>query len=175
MNLNKATRDLHHAVENTWLGEALVLGAPSTPQYAAWIAIELPVAMYLRPDLGDLARVEGYLADQAALIEQAPTPEAVWEHLLACQDDHTGRLHRGLMYVFLGAKLRGGPVLLQELSARGYPVAHMEVTAQEMKRGLAMLRPLRGDMTLVEAAKRAFEMYLEACKEVEVRLRGPDW
>lgn len=170
--LHRETRALHHAVEHTALGQAIASGNPTKEQYALWLAMNMPVATFCAALVpSSLRSVEGYLQDVEALGVPWSPPSPVVRHVAAA---HTSEIMTmGTLYVYLGALLKGGPILAERLKPNGFPVAHFAVSDEGRDAGERILRDLRRRTELVPGAMACFSAFLAVAEDAAQGRRDP--
>lgn len=162
MILHAATRDLHHAVEQTAHGRAMADGTVTAQAWADWLE-----AMFVLHQAVDewlprpLRRAEALLEDMMEMPVARPTPEAIPAFAAACWNEQTAT---GAGYVLTGAHLMGGALIAKRIGNR-LPTRHLRW--DDRPAAVAAFRPLRERGDCVSGAKECFKALLLAAKEIE--------
>lgn len=168
--LFERTRDLHHAVEHTVLGQRMVKGTASGEDYARWLAMKRELAAGVEPHLpGGLRGAPARYDEDLDILGlgHPPTPKPIWRYVKDHLHQDAGEVATGgALYVYLGSLLMGGPELAAHFGARGWPSRHLDVPRDARKRALRTLTGLRRDVSLEHAAKDCFQALLDSCDEI---------
>ena len=160
MTLYDLTRDLHKACEAHPLGQAMVHGAITREQWAAWLSAMRVLHGVVDLDLPEhMERHTALTADLAAL----PKPR-VSRAALRFASEIAGRDTTGAAYVLHGAHCSGGRVLAPKMAKRGLPTAHTSYRDPEAVR--AWLDTLRDRTDCAVQARATFACLLEVMEEI---------
>lgn len=160
MTLRDATRDLHHAVEQTPLGRAMSSGAMPATWWSDWIGALHTIHTHLDPHLApSLHRVVALATDLAHLPEPVPTETAPRFALTLT----TPEARDAAAYVLCGAHLMGGAIAERRLG-HALPCAHLRWP--DRRAALDAWRPLRDRADLAPLARDTFAALLAISTEI---------
>lgn len=166
--LYRATKKLHHAVENTtYLGRVMVTTVPSYPDYMWWLGMKLPIysRLALYSDAPEAANTAAKLLDDMiSLHRRFGLPIAYHPVTTKFADTlETDEQLLGAAYVTIGGASTGGRILRARLEPLRYPVTNFYYEDEaEISRFVKSLRP-RED--LISGAFACFTAYLHACNQ----------
>jgi heme oxygenase len=161
--LHAATRDLHHAVEQTALGRSMADGTVSAQAWADW----LDVLLRLHEEVDEwmppvLRRAEAVLED----LMELPAARRVDSADLFIAKTWCERTAIGAGYVVVGAHLMGGAIIAKKIGGR-LPTRHLQWG--DRKAALLAFKPLRHRADCTDGAVGCFEALLDVCRAIEAR------
>lgn len=170
MNLYDATKDLHHAVEQTPFGGTVAAGSPSPEQWLFWLRMKDALVEKLVGRSDYLGRLHALYQDDIRAMEgrgvRADAPISMAAFVKHHWEDHE---YDGAEYVALGAGLMGAGVIRRNMIAAGsdLPMTHLTVDAWAGDRKVVGRRliELRERTELTADARATFAAFLESCKE----------
>ncbi len=161
--LARATDDLHHAVEQTPLGQALADGSVTVDQYHLWLSSLWHIHVHIDPETPTSLRRWFALSTDINTLGRVPRPTMATIAYTSMM--HSAEASDAAIYVLGGATLMGGPVLAKALGPAGLPIAHLVMTPAEKKRALADWRPYRQREDLCGHARQCFRALIDVAYE----------
>jgi heme oxygenase len=160
MTLYDATRDLHHACEAHPLGQAMVSGSITPPQWAQWLWAMRVLHQVVDAALPDHMERHGALTADLAALPKPCASRAAMRFAL----DLIGQDTTGAAYVLHGAHCSGGRVLAPKMAKRGLPTAHTSYRDADAVR--AWLGGVRGQEQYADQARATFACLLAVMDEI---------
>lgn len=164
MNLREATRERHHAAEQTPVGAGMAAGDIPAQWWADWIGAITVIHLATDPYLPECMRRTKCLCQDLTELDEQPRHVAAAARYAATLTDPVER--EAATYVFTGAHLMGGAVTHKALNGR-LPAHHLEWN--DRQEAVRAWKPLREREDLAEAADRAFQAVLDICNEITAK------
>jgi len=164
--LHAATRDLHHAVEQTAFGQAMASGQVSEQAWTDWLqalrVLHMRVDAFAPPALRRAREVMDDLVEMHGRGFRPRLLHAPQCFLGEIQDEHAGL---GAVYVLGGAHVMGGALIARRLNGR-LPTAHLSYNDNDRRDAVAAVKALRGRDELAAAARACFMALLNISNEI---------
>jgi heme oxygenase len=158
--LHAATRDLHHAVEQTAHGRAMADGTVSKQAWADWLEALATIHAHVDEWLPKLLRREDELIEDLVKLPPARTLHSIESFVAELWQEE---MAVGAGYVLTGAHLMGGKLICARLGNR-LPAAHLRWASR--KEALDAFAPLRQRVDCVDGAIRCFQTLLAVAEEI---------
>lgn len=169
-----ATRDLHHAVEQTPLGQAMANGTVTEDQYAAWLETMLTVHRVIDPYLPKPTwRCAQLRGDLVALGYNFHRPDHITELVRHPCPLWSAEEAAGACYVMIGAHLMGGRIIAEKTRPR-LPALHVTMWPDKRAAG-DYWRMLRDQEQLIEPAKECFAFLLHHAELIGANHRRSEY
>jgi heme oxygenase len=167
--LHAATRDLHHAVEQTAFGQAMASGQISEQAWTDWLqalrVLHTRVDPFAPPVL---RRADEVMQDIVEMHGRGLKPRLLLspQKFIERADDEQSCL--GAVYVLGGAHVMGGALIAKRVAGR-LPTAHLVYNDDGRRVAVAAVKELRDRDELAPAARACFAALIEIGNEIEAR------
>lgn len=160
--LREATKELHHAAEQTAVGTSMANGTISDQWWSDWLSalytVHSAIDYYLEPELRRTTQIAQDIYMLNVQCRPLITPA---EYVLRLDE----RRIKAATYVFTGAHLMGGAITAKALGDR-LPKNHL-LWGNDRQEVVRKWSPLREQIDLVEYANEAFSAIVDICHEIE--------
>lgn len=167
MDLREATRDIHHAAEQSPFGQRLVRGAVTPQEWldlcGAYLEVHCVIDRWCPPYA---SRTGELMIDVCAAAPLSPTFNASAASWAAHLEYATPAEIAGAHYVLIGAHLMGGSQIRSRLPA-GYPCQHLYFRGPFSGHAGAWVKMLRECSALAPFARIAFGQVMKIMAEIE--------
>jgi heme oxygenase len=165
--LHNATRDLHHAIEQTPFGKAMANGTVKPEEWTIWLKSLYDIHSVIdkwAPNA--LKRSEEVRQDLLVMNERGffdmGTIESVKDYLVNIDDKQA----LGAVYVLGGAHVMGGAVIQRQIAGK-LPCSHLTYPDDTRREAVAAVRTLRDKDELTEAARNCFGILISIANYIE--------
>lgn len=168
--LHKATRDLHHAVEQTEFGTAMASGRVTPEAWTIWLRALFDIHYMIdnwAPDA--LKRSDEVKQDLLEMYKRGYSANPIDSVRLYLESIKTEEQALGAVYVLGGAHVMGGAIIRNRLNGR-LPCAHLTYPDNERRDAVAAVKSLRDNINLQEPARACFSALLLSCQEIGQRI-----
>lgn len=165
--LHSATRDLHHAVEQTAFGRSMAAGEVSEQAWTDWLSALHMMHKCVDPYAPEsLRRAHQVDEDLKKMYRRGFLPNVLVAPRIFVElmQDETTAL--GAVYVLGGAHVMGGALISKRIGDR-LPTKHMLYSDEERKQAIACVKDLRDRGELAQAARSCFATLLTTSLEIE--------
>lgn len=167
--LHAATRDLHHAVEQTAFGQAMASGQVSDQAWTDWLQALRVLHMRVDPfAVPILRRANEVMADIVEMHGRGFRPRLLLSPQQFVEQANDEQFCLGAVYVLGGAHVMGGALIAKRLNGR-LPTAHLAYNDGDRREAVAAVKALRDRDELAAAARACFSVLIEIGKEIEAR------
>lgn len=165
--LHKATRDLHHAVEQTSFGMAMASGRVSSEAWTTWLK-----ALYEIHSVVDrwapvsLQRSKEVEADLLEMHKRGFKEVSLQSPTIFANSITEEQKALGAVYVLGGAHVMGGAIIRNRMNGR-LPCSHITYEDEDRRNAVAAVKSLRDSIQLADYARDCFSTLLLTCQEIE--------
>jgi hypothetical protein len=165
--LHAATRDLHHAVEQTALGRAMADGSVSEQDWADWLLALFIIHSFVDKKAPPVLRRTVQVRRDIEFMQErgvwSTVTSAPWKFTQGLQDDND---FEGAIYVLAGAHVMGGALIRKRIGDR-LPSEHLFFDEDARRGAVAEVRLFRDRPELAQGARNCFQALLDTAREIE--------
>jgi heme oxygenase len=167
--LHAATRDLHHAVEQTAFGQAMASGQVSEQAWTDWLQALRVLHMRVDPFAAPvLRRADEVMDDIIEMHGRGFKPRLLLSPQRFVDQANDEQFCLGAVYVLGGAHVMGGALIAKRVAGR-LPTAHLVYNDGDRREAVAAVKALRDRNELAAAARACFSVLIDIGNEIEAR------
>jgi heme oxygenase len=169
--LHKATRDLHHSIEQTPFGLSMASGDIDPVEWTIWLRSLLDIHTVIdnwAPDA--LKRSNEVKNDLLVMYDRGYSADSIEDVKLYVDNIKTDEQALGAIYVLGGAHVMGGAIIQKQINGK-LPCSHLTYPDQTRRDAVAAVKSLRDRDELSEDARDCFKMLILIANHIEHRER----
>jgi heme oxygenase len=169
--LHKATRDLHHSIEQTPFGLSMASGDIDPVEWTIWLRSLLDIHTVIdnwAPDA--LKRSNEVKNDLLEMYDRGYSADSIEDVKLYIDNIKTDEQALGAIYVLGGAHVMGGAIIQKQINGK-LPCSHLTYPDQTRRDAVAAVKSLRDRDELSEDARDCFKMLILIANHIEHRER----
>jgi heme oxygenase len=165
--LHKATRDLHHSIEQTPFGKSMATGEVGPVEWTIWLKSLFDIHYMIdnwAPNA--LKRADEVKLDLLEMYKRGYTADSIDSVLKYLDSIKTEEQALGAIYVLGGAHVMGGAIIQKQINGK-LPCSHLIYPADTRKEAVSAVRNLRDRIELSEDARECFKVLISIAEHIQ--------
>lgn len=165
--LHKATRDLHHSIEQTHFGKSMATGDVGPEEWTIWLRSLYDIHCMIdnwAPDA--LKRSDEVKQDLTEMYNRGYSADSIESVRVYLDNIKTEEQALGAVYVLGGAHVMGGAIIQRQIAGK-LPCSHLTYPDDTRRDAVAAVKSLRDRVELSEHARDCFKILITIAKHIE--------